>query len=85
MSGYVGQIKGLGHDPNGIQFLLSRQTGKEKIFTNREAARKHLHDKEHMADDDLRFIFWFEEGEDKKRSMLTGELIDPIETGVYRA
>lgn len=77
MSGYVGQLKGIGSDPNGIQFLLNRKTGTEKIFQSREEAIKHLHDKECMARDDMRFMFWYEESDDCQRHLLTGELVHP--------
>lgn len=77
MSGYVGQRKCYGKDPNGIQFLLSRETGLEKKFVSREACILFLRKKMHYALDDLRFFFWFEDGEDKPRYLLKGELINP--------
>lgn len=77
MSGYLGQECCLGSNPKEMQFLLDRKTGVEKKFSSREAAIEYLRKKEHYATDDLRFIFWFEDGEDKAREILTGNLVAP--------
>lgn len=76
MSGYVARmLGGLGIDENEIQFLLESKKfpHKEKIFESREAAIKFLREEMHYAIDDLKYMFWFEEGEDIKRDLLTNK------------
>lgn len=78
MSGYVGRTPSTSLQIyRNVEFLMDRKNRrKELIFKDRDAAVSFFRNVEHYSDDDIYYLFWFEEGEDKRRNLLTGELLD---------
>jgi hypothetical protein len=75
--GYVGRMKGgIDLDSDGVEFLISKRTRVEKRFPSRLDAIKYLREVEHFAVDDLKYMYWYQYGEDIRREVLTGEYID---------
>jgi len=80
MSGHVGRTPCLQVLPfKQIEFLMDKKNkSKEMIFKSREEAVEYFRKVEHLANDDIQFLFWFEEGEDLKRNLLSGDLLVPL-------
>lgn len=78
MSGCVARlVGGISFNSNEIEFLMDKKNQrKEKIFPSRESAIEFLRKEKHFAVDDLLYMFWFEDGEDIKRNLWTGESVE---------
>lgn len=78
MSGYVARVTGaFSIEGRRLQFLMDKKDlRKEKIFESREECIRFFREEMHYATDDLKYIIWFESGEDEKRNLLTGELLE---------
>jgi hypothetical protein len=76
--GYVGELR---HDPVDLNqdiivfWRNKRDKKREFIFANRVRAVEYFNTIEHLADDDITRMFWFDEGEDLPRNLLNGQLI----------
>jgi hypothetical protein len=78
-SGYVARKKGgVGLDSEDLQFLMDKKhKTKEKIFENRAKCLEWFWEVQHYGEDDLRYLIWFEEGEDIPRNLFTNEILAP--------
>ena len=80
MSGYVGRTPCLSVlSLRSIEYMMDKKNrSREMIFKDREQAVGYFKKIEHLSEDDIQYMFWFEEGEDLKRNLLTGELLVPL-------
>ena len=79
MSGYVARLKGgFGPDSEDLEFCMDRKHPRiEKIFKCRRSCMLFFYDEKHLTMDDLKYLMWFEEGEDIRRNLVTGKVEDP--------
>lgn len=78
MSGYVARYKGgISFDSKDLEFMRDKKDlTREKKFNSREECIAFFRETMHYAIDDLKYMFWFEDGEDIKRNLWTGEEVN---------
>jgi hypothetical protein len=76
-SGYVARVKGgLSLNAMDWEFFMDRKSKnkREKIFPSRFHCIDFFHNIYHLGRDDMQYMIWFADGEDKARNLWTGEL-----------
>ena len=76
MSGYVARKRGsISFTSDDLEFMMDKKDlRKEKIFPSREECIKFFREEKHYSIDDLKYMFWFESGEDIRRNLWTNEI-----------
>ena len=68
------------------QFFKNRRGGKDKSFPTRSSAVYYMLNVEHLTNDDLRFMYWYDEQTEELHHLHTGEYVDgfrEIEGKIY--